>query len=63
MKIEGIVCYDKNYGISKDCILPWLNDGLGDLEHVRITTTMASNGKKNILIVGSKTAYQYTVFY
>jgi thymidylate synthase len=56
MKIEGIVCYDKNYGISKDCILPWLNDGLGDLEHVRITTTMASNGKKNILIVGSKTA-------
>lgn len=56
MKIEAIVCYDKNYGISKDGILPWLNDGLGDLEHVRITTTMASLGKKNIIIVGSKTA-------
>ncbi len=55
MKIEGIVCYDKNYGISKDGILPWLNDGLGDLEHVRITTTMATKGKKNILILGSKT--------
>ena len=40
MKIEAIVCYDKNYGISRDGILPWLNDGLGDLEHVRITTSM-----------------------
>ncbi len=56
MKIEAIVCYDKNYGISKDGVLPWLNDGLGDLEHVRITTTMAPIGKKNILIVGYKTA-------
>ena len=56
MKIEAIVCYDKNYGISKDGILPWLSDSLGDLEHVRITTTMAHIGKKNIIIVGSKTA-------
>lgn len=56
MKLEAIVCYDKNYGISKDGILPWINDGLGDLEHVRITTTMASIGKTNILIMGSKTA-------
>ena len=56
MKIEGIVCYDRNYGISKNDMLPWLNDGLGDLEHLRITTTMATIGKKNILIVGSNTA-------
>jgi thymidylate synthase len=56
MKIEAIVCYDQNYGISKDGKLPWLADGLGDLEYVRITTTMTSLNKKNVLIVGSKTA-------
>lgn len=66
MEIEAIVCYDKNYGISKDSKLPWLSDGLGDLEYVRIMTTMVrmvsketkeeTKPYKNILIVGSKTA-------
>jgi thymidylate synthase len=56
MKIEAIVCYDSKYGISRDNTLPWLVDGLGDLEYVNIITTMAALGKRNVLIVGSKTA-------
>jgi dihydrofolate reductase/thymidylate synthase len=56
MKLEAIVCIDKDGGISKDHILPWLADKIGDLEYVKVLTTTASIGKKNIIIVGSRTA-------
>jgi thymidylate synthase len=56
MLIEAIVCVDNLNGISKDGKLPWLADKIGDLEYVRVLTTSAKIGKKNIIIVGSKTA-------
>jgi dihydrofolate reductase/thymidylate synthase len=55
MKVEAIVCIDSNNGISKDGKLPWLDNNIGDLEYVRILTSTVSIGKKNIIIVGSKT--------
>jgi thymidylate synthase/dihydrofolate reductase len=56
MLVEAIVCFDILNGISKDSKLPWLADKIGDLEYVRLLTTSAKSGKKNIIIVGSKTA-------
>ena len=55
MKVEAIVCVDSNNGISKDGKLPWLDNKIGDLEYVRVLTSTVSVGKKNIIIVGSKT--------
>jgi thymidylate synthase len=56
MNLEAIVCIDKDGGISKDHSLPWLAHKIGDLEYVKVLTTTSSIGKKNIIIVGSKTA-------
>lgn len=56
MNISAIACFsNKNFGLSLNNELPWLKDKIGDLEYVRVLTGIASNTKKNILIVGRKT--------
>jgi dihydrofolate reductase/thymidylate synthase len=55
MNIKAIVCFCRNGGLSFQNQLPWLADKISDLEYVRTLTTMSSNDKKNILIVGRKT--------